>query len=191
LSEVDLRDPKKTFNFNIDAGAGARIDTPQRGIEPELWTWGPAGIAYYNGFPPQRKVGMPVNAGAFAADIETAQRAYVGEATSGRVMAVEGDPRGISSGDLTTAAEQDLGESAEQLAVDDDLRVFAATQNKLVAMKRDTLDILDTVEFRSFLDRQGLGAARVSGMAVTGDRVYLTLEGEPYILGLRKTDKTR
>jgi hypothetical protein len=40
------------------------------------------------------------------------------------------------------------------------------------------------------LDQQGLGNARVSGMTVTGDRVYLTLEGEPYILSLRKTDKT-
>jgi hypothetical protein len=189
LSEVDLRDPKKTFSFNINAGAGTHIDASQRGLEPELWTWGPAGIAYYNGFPPERKVGMPVNAGAFAVDIETAQRAYVGEGDSGRVMAVEGDPQGILNGELRTVAEQDLGERSEHLEAED-LRVFAATQNKLVAMKRDSLDVLDTVEFRSFLDQQGLGDARVSGMAVTGDRVYLTLEGEPYILSLRKTDKT-
>jgi hypothetical protein len=189
LTEVDLRDPKKTFDFKINAGAGAHIDTPQRGIEAEFWTWGPAGIAYYKDFPPEQKVGMPVNTGAFAVDIETAQRAYVGEATSGRVMAVEGDAPGILNGDLRTVAEQDLGEPAEHLEAED-LRVFAATQNKLVAMKRDNLDILDTVEFRSFLDQQGLGDARVSGMTVTGDRVYLTLEGEPYILSLRKTDKT-
>jgi hypothetical protein len=189
LTEVDLRDPKKTFSFDINAGEGAHIDTPQRGIEPELWTWGPGGIAYYNGFPPEQKVGMPVNAGAFAVDIETAQRAYVGEGASGRVIAVEGDPQGILEGKLKEMAEQDLGEPAEHLEAED-LRVFAVTQNKLVAMKRDNLDILDTVEFRSFLDQQGLGDARVSGMTVTGDRVYVTLEGQPYILSLRKTDKT-
>ena len=92
-------------------------------------------------------------------------------------------------GGLEEVAEQDLDERAEHLdAVE--LRVHAATQNKLVQMKRDNLEVLETVEFRSFLEEQGFGEARVSGMAVTGDRVYLTLEGEPYILSIQKTDKT-
>jgi hypothetical protein len=189
LTTVDLKEPKKTFDFEINVGEGARIETPERGLEPEFWTWGPGGISHYTGFPPERKVGMPINAGAFAVDIEAAQRAYVGEGTSDRVVAVEGDPQGELNGKLRTVAEQDLGEKAEHLDAEE-LRVIAATQNKLVEMRRENLDVLETVDFRSFLEQQGLGDARVSGMAVTGDRVYLTLEGEPYILSIQKTDKT-
>ena len=133
---------------------------------------------------------MPVNAGAFAVDIETAQRAYVGEGTSNRVVAVEGDPQGELNGELGSVAEQDLGERAEHLEAED-LRLSAATQDKLVEMRRENLDVLETVDFRSFLEQQSLGDARVSGMTVTGDRVYLTLEGEPYVLSIQKTDKTR
>lgn len=133
---------------------------------------------------------MPTNAGAFAVDIETAQRAYVGEGDSNRVVAVEGDPQGILEGKLEEVAEQDLEEKAEHLDAED-LRVIAATQNKLVEMKREGLAILETVDFRSFLQQQGLGDARISGMAVTGNRVHLTLEGEPYLLSIKKTDKTR
>jgi hypothetical protein len=190
VSVLDLEDPGTPFDFKINAGEEARIDAPQRGLEPQFWAWGPDGISHYAGFPPDLKVSMPINAAAFAVDIETAQRVYVGEGTSSRVVALEGDADGFLNGELREVAEQDLGERAEYLEAGD-LRVTAATQDSLVEMKRDTLDVLETTEFRSFLEQQGLGEARVSGMTVTGDRVYLTLEGEPYMLSIRKTDKTR
>lgn len=37
LSEVDLKDPKKAFDFEVNAGEEAKIDTPERGLEPEFW----------------------------------------------------------------------------------------------------------------------------------------------------------
>lgn len=92
VTTLDLEDPKKTFDSKINAGEGARIETPERGLEPEFWMWDPNGISHYAGLPPELKVSMLINAAAFATDIEAAQRAYVGKGTSNRVVAVEGDP---------------------------------------------------------------------------------------------------
>lgn len=190
VSVLDLEDYDATFIFEVNAGEGARLEAPVRGLLPQFWMWGPEGIAHYAGFPPELKVTMPIEARAFAVDIEKAQRAYIGEGGTGRVVAVEGDAAGFLNGDLEEMAEQDLGEEAEHLEAED-LRIIAATRNSLVEMKREDLSILETTDFRSFLEEQSLGDARISGMTVTRDRVYLTLEGEPYMLSLRKTDKTR
>lgn len=189
VAVLNLEDYDNTSLFRVEEGKEARIKAPEKGLEPEFWIWGPDGIAHYSGFPPERKVGMPINAGAFAPDLEKTQRAYVGEATSSRVLAVEGDPQGLLDGELEVMAEQDLGERAEHVEAEE-LRVFAATRNKLFQMRRDNLDVLETVEFRSTLAEQSLGDARISGMAVAGDRIYLTLEGEPYILSIEKTNET-
>lgn len=132
----------------------------------------------------------PVNAASFALDDDTAQRAYVGEGGSGRVVAVEGDAAGMLDGSLREVAEQDLGRTAEYLDTEE-LWLIAATGDRLVQMKRDDLTVVENNDFGGFLRQQGLGEARVSGMAVTRDRVYLTLEGEPYVLSIRKTEKTR
>lgn len=188
--KLDLQEPGTPVDLEVGAGEGARIDAPERGLEPQFWLWGPDGISHYAGSPPELKVSMPINARAFAVDIDTAQRAYVGEGGSGRVVAVEGDAAGRLNGKLREVAEQELGETAEYLDTED-LWVAAATRDKLFQMRRDDLSVLATTDFRSFLEQRSLEDARISGMAITKDRVYLTLEGEPYMLSIRKTDKTR
>ncbi|MDP9439976.1 MAG: hypothetical protein M3P49_14745, partial [Actinomycetota bacterium] len=127
---------------------------------------------------------------SFAPDTDTAQRAYVGEGGSGRVVAVEGDAAGMLDGKLREVAKQGLGGTAEYLDTEK-LWLIAATRDKLFQMKRDDLTVVESTDFRRFLRQEGLGEARVSGMTVTRDRVYLTLEGEPYMLSIRKTEKTR
>ncbi len=187
---LDIEEPKTPVELLVGAGGGARIDAPERGLEPQFWLWGPDGISHYAGSPPELKVSTPINAASFVLDTDTAQRAYVGEGGSGRVVAVEGDAAGMLDGRLREVAEQDLGGTAEYLDIEE-LWLIAATGDRLVQMKRDDLAVVETTDFRGLLRQQGLGDARVSGMAVTRDRVYLTLKGEPYMLSIRKTDETR
>jgi hypothetical protein len=66
------------------------------------------------------------------------------------------------------------------------LLVYAATESKVVAIKYDTMQILGSVDFRNYLKQGSLKDAKVSGMSVGEKRVYLTLEGEPYVLGIKK-----
>ena len=188
--KLDLEEPGAPIGFRVGAGEGARIEAPERGLEPQFWLWGPNGISHYAGSPPEPKVSMPINAASFALDADTAQRAYVGEGGSGRVVALEGDAAGMLDGRLREVAEQDLGGAAEYLDTEE-LWLIAATRDRLVQMKRDDLTVVESTDFGGFLRQEGLGEARVSGMTVTRDRVYLTLEGEPYMLSIRKTDKTR
>ena len=189
-TKLDLQDPGTPSYLKVDAGEEARIDIPERGLEPEFWLWGPGGISQFLGSPPEPKVSMPIDARSFTLDADTAQRAYVGEDGSGRVVALEGDAAGGMDGKLRVVAEQDLGQTAQYLD-EEELWLVAATQDKLVQMRRDDLSVLTATDFRSFLQRKDLGDAKVSGMIVTEDRVLLTLKGEPYVLSVRKTDKTQ
>ena len=187
---MDIEEPGVPVDLSVDAGEGARIDAPERGLEPQFWLWGPEGISHYAGSPPELKVSLPMNARSFALDADTAQRAYVGEGGSGRVVAVKGDAAGMLNGELREVAEQDLGGTAEYLATEE-LWLIAATRDKLFQMKHEDLTVVESTDFRSYLRQEGLGEARVSGMTVTRDRVYLTLEGEPYMLSIPRTEKTR
>ena len=188
--KLDLEEPGTPVELVVDAGEGARIGAPERGLEPQFWLWGPNGISHYAGSPPEPKVSVPINAASFALDADTAQRAYVGEGGSGRVVALEGDAAGMLDGKLREVAEQDLDGMAEYLDTEE-LWLIAATGDRLVQMRRDDLTVVESNDFGGFLRQEGLGGAQVSGMVVTRDRVYLTLEGEPYMLSIRKTDKTR
>ena len=187
---LDIEEPGTPVDLGVGAGEGARIDAPKRGLEPQFWLWSPAGISHYAGSPPELKISTPINAASFTLDDDTAQRAYVGEGGSGRVVALEGDAAGLLDGRLREVAEQDLGGTAEYLDTEE-LWLIAATGDKLFQMKREDLTVVESTDFRNFLRQEGLGEARVSGMTVTRGRVYLTLEGEPYMLSIRKTDKTR
>ncbi|MBW0011071.1 MAG: hypothetical protein JO063_13320, partial [Pseudonocardiales bacterium] len=93
---------------------------------------------------------------------------------------------------LEVVARADLGEPAHYLGVDQ-TRIYAATEHQLVVLKTNsyegyhdqTVPLVTTIGFRSALP----GAARdapLSGLAVGPDRVYLTLQGQPYVLSIAK-----
>lgn len=118
-----------------------------------------------------------------AVDLTSAQRAYVAEGS--RVVALEGDPEGLLEGDLEVVATRELGERVERVA-SDELYVFAATGGELVVMRRETLELVETVDIGRLLEREGAGPAPVSGIAVGKEDVYLTFEGEPYVSSVEK-----
>ena len=133
--KLDIQEPGAPVGLRVDAGEGARIAAPEKGLKPQFWLWGPDGISHYAGSPPELKVSMPVDARLFALDADTAQRAYVGEGGSGRVVAVEGDAAGMLNGELRKVAEQDLGSTVEYLDTEE-LWLVAATPDRLFQMTR-------------------------------------------------------
>jgi hypothetical protein len=100
-------------------------------------------------------------------------------------VALEGDPERLLEGKLEVMATRSLGEKVECLT-SDELHVFAATRDKLVAMRRETLEPIDSVAIGPLLEREGVRPTSISGMTVGAEDVYLTLEGEPYVLSVKK-----
>jgi hypothetical protein len=183
VSAIEIEASGGVPPVEVGVGSEALIEAPEKGLEPAFWTAGPGGVSYYHGDPPERLVGQPMEATDIAVDLNVAQRAYVAEGD--RVVALEGDPEKYLEGDLVVTATRSLGEQVEHVA-SDELHVFAATEEKLVAMRREGLEVVESVEFGRLLEREGKTSAGVSGIAVGAEDVYLTLEGEPYVLRVKK-----
>lgn len=163
----------------LEAGEGGLIESPPGGSG--FWVAGPDGVAFYPDLSPESRATAPVSAGALAADATDAERAYVAESGSGRVVALE--PR--LKGRLEVVAETDLGEEVAYLAAEEGA-VYAATASKLVVLDPASLEPRRTVEFATELERGSLEGAALSGLAVAEDALYLTLEGEPFVVRIRK-----
>jgi hypothetical protein len=159
------------------------VESPEKGLDPAVWTASPGGVAFYGGDPLRRMVEERIEATDMAVDLSSMQRAYVAEGA--RILALEGDPEGFLEGELVAVKTRELGEKVEHVA-SDELHVFAATKHGLVAMRRESLEVVETVEFGRFLERRGIEPDGISGITVGKEDVYLTFEGEPYVLGVKK-----
>jgi hypothetical protein len=77
----------------------------------------------------------------------------------------------------------------------DDTRLYAATEHALTVFSTNsfegypdhTFPILSRINIRSALPPQ-VRDAELSGLAVSPDRIYLTLKDEPYIVSIAKPD---
>jgi hypothetical protein len=183
VSGVGIETPEELPAVEVGGGAGTLVEAPEKGLDPAFWIAGPGGVAFYGGDPLERMVWRPMEAQDIAVDLTSSQRAYIAEAD--RVVALEGDPEHLLEGNLEVMATRNLGEKVERLA-SDELHVFAATQDRLVAMRRETLEPIDSVEFGPLLEREGVRPSDISGITVGAEDVYLTLEGEPYLLSVKK-----
>lgn len=181
----DLGSPQNVPRIEVGGGEKTLVEAPEKGLDPALWVAGPDGVSYYGGDPPERLVSLPIEVGDIAVDLTSAQRAYVSESGTGRVVAVEGDPEGLVEGELLVRAERQLEEEVEHLA-SSELYVFAAMRGSLVVMRREGLEVVETVEFSEYTDRDALAEAVPSGITVGKKHVYITLGGEPYVLSIRE-----
>lgn len=183
VSGVDLEKEGGTFP-TTEIGGVELLEAPEKGLYPAFWVGGPDGVAFYAGERPEKLVESPISAKDIAADRESAQRVFVVEGgPSGRVVALEGDPQRYLEGDLVVAAERSLDGPVEYLA-SDSLYVFAAMRGELVVMRRETLEVIETVEFSEA--RKSLAGAAPSGVTVGAERAYVTLEDEPYVISVEK-----
>ncbi len=178
----------------VQAGPKAEVDGPARGRLVEYFVAGPRGIALYEGRPGsvEKKHEIAVSAHTTADDLVKTTRIYVGVEGTDHLLAVGVKP---ALGGLAVAARADLGEPVEHLGVDE-TRIYAATKSKLVVLETNSYEgyegnefsIVDTIRFRRVLDSEALESASLSGLAVGDDRVYLTLEGEPYVVSIDKPE---
>jgi hypothetical protein len=183
VSGVGIETPEELPAVEVGGGAGTLVEAPEKGLDPAFWIAGPGGVAFYGGDPLERMVWRPMEAQDIAVDLTSSQRAYIAEAD--RVVALEGDPERLLEGNLEVMATRNLGERVECLT-SDELYVFAATGDKVVAMRRETLEPIDSVAFGPLLERESVRPSDISGMTVGAEEIYLTLEGEPYVLSVEK-----
>ena len=183
VSGVEIETPEEIPAAEVGGDARTLVEAPEKGLDPAFWIAGPGGVAFYGGVPPERMVWRPMEAQDIAVDLTSSQRAYIAEAD--RVVALEGDPERLLEGNLEVMATRSLGERVECIT-SDELHVFAATRDKLVAMRRETLKPVDSVAFDPLLERANVGPSDITGMTAGTEEVYLTLEGEPYVLSVKK-----
>ncbi|MDP9476125.1 MAG: hypothetical protein M3R38_10660 [Actinomycetota bacterium] len=187
VTAFDLERDEVVDEVRAEAGEGAMLEAPEKGLYPSFWLADRDGVSFYHGDPaPMRRLtGERIGANDIAVDHESSQRAYVAEAGTGRVVALEGDPEGLLEGELLEVAERDLGEEVRHVETTT-TEVYAATENELFVMRREDLSVEETVDFRAPLGDEALKRAPVSGMAVGKEKVYLTLEGQPYVVSVDK-----
>lgn len=56
----------------------------------------------------------------------------------------------------------------------------------MFVLRQEDLSVEETVDFREPLQDEALRRAPISGMAVGEENVYLTLEGQSYVLSVDK-----
>ncbi len=183
VSSVELETTEEVPAVEVGGGAETLVEAPEKGLEPAVWVSGPGGVTFYGGDPLDRMVGERIEATDLAVDLSSMQRSYVAEGE--RVVALEGDPEGFLEGELVAVETRDLGEKVEHVA-SDELHVFAATRHELVAMRRESLEVVETMRFGRLLEREGVEPDGISGITVGREDVYLTFEGEPYVLSVKK-----
>jgi hypothetical protein len=182
---VDLATSRELPTTRVDGDPKTLAEAPEKGFDPALWVAGSGGTTYYGGDPLERMARSPQEAEDISVDTESAQRIYVAEGST--LTALEGDPQGHLRGDLEVMASRDLGEKVEAVT-SDALYVYAVTLERLVVMRRETLESVETVDLKNEFEQKGLHPTGISGIA-TGESaggVYLTLEGEPYVMSISK-----
>ncbi|MDP9474337.1 MAG: hypothetical protein M3R38_01325 [Actinomycetota bacterium] len=187
VTAFDLEKGEVLDEVEVGAGEGGVLEAFEKAQNPSFWVAGSEGVFFYHGDPTpiRRLTGEGISANDIAVDHESSQRAYVAEAGTGRLVALEGDPEGLLEGELLEVAERDLEEDVRHVETTA-TEVYAATENKLFVLRREDLSVEETVDFRESLEDEALKSAPVSGMAVGEENVYLTLEGQPYVLSVDK-----
>ncbi|WP_369205633.1 hypothetical protein [Streptomyces sp. PU-14G] len=176
----------------VGLGPTGEIDGPDRGQQIEYYAVAPDRVTHYKGSRSDVKEtgSLPLRAEKSAGDKTKVSRLYVAEKGSDRLLAV--DEKRSSKG-LHVVASRHMGQPVRHLDADE-RRLYAVTDSRLTVLATNsftgfddgTFDVVDTIDYRSALDRPELRKAPVSGIAVGGDRVYLTLKGVPYILSIAK-----
>ena len=182
---VDLATSRELPTTHVDGDPQTLAEAPEKGFDPALWIAGSQGTTYYGGDPLETMARSPQEAEDIAVDTESAQRIYVAEGST--LTALEGDPQGQLKGGLEEMASRDLGGKIEGVT-SDALYVYATTKDRLVVMLRETLKTVETVDLENEFEQEGLHPTGISGITTgeSADGVYLTLEGEPYVVRISK-----
>jgi len=191
VTPVDLYGYRKLDTARA-ADSATTIDGANRGRQIEYHLYGPAGIRYYKGSssPPEKRGDFNMDVVAAAGDATKVTRTYVADRNRSVLYAVDsrrgGDGLGIVACTQVSSPIRYLGT--------DDTRIYAATDRELVVFEtasftgypQGSIPVLRTVNYRTQLPDDPVKSAPLSGMAIGPDRVYLTLQDQPYVIGVAK-----
>lgn len=191
VTPVDQYGFRKLPTARINGDPAATIDGANRGRDIDYHLYGPSGIRYYKGTssPPEQRGSLGMDVAVSSGDGAQVTRSYVASRDDDVLYAV--DVRRGGEGMEVLAATR-LPSPIRRLATDD-TRIYAATDREVVTLQTDTftgyphktIPVLRIADYRAALP-PGIQSAPVSGMAIGPHRVYLTLAGTPYVVGVAK-----
>lgn len=191
VTPVDLHGYRKLGTAR-SAEPAATIDGANRGRQIEYHLYGPSGISYYKGSssPPEQRGDFNMDVVAAAGDGTKVTRSYVADHNRNVLYAV--DSRRGGQG-LEIVACSQVSAPIRYLATDD-TRIYAATDHDVVVFEaatftgypQGTIPVLRTISYRAQLPAGAARSAPLSGMAIGPDRVYLTLQEQPYVVSVAK-----
>jgi hypothetical protein len=191
VTPVDLHDNSVAPSQVVQAGADAEVDGAQRGRRIDFHVTSAAGIVHYRGDPGSihSEGQVAIRTEKAVGDLTKSSRLYVAEKGTDRLLAVDSQRSGHG---LEVVAQAHVGEPVEYVGADE-TRVYAATEHRLVVLATNSFEgyvdqrfpIISVIDFRTALSGAARNAA-LSGLAVSPDRVYLTVQGQPYLMSVAK-----
>jgi hypothetical protein len=169
------------------------IDGSNRGRYIDYHVYSPSGIRYYKGHssPPEQRGALAMDVVASAGNGTKVTRVYVADHNHSILYSVDSQRGGQGLG---VAGRAQLPSFPVRYLGTDDTRVYVATDRQLVTLEinsfggypNDTMHVIHVVDYRSSLPPGQAKSAPLSGMAVGPHRVFLTLRGTKYVIGVAK-----
>ena len=191
VTPVDQYGFRKLPTAKINQDPADTLDGANRGREIDYHLYGSSGIRYYKGpsSPPDEQGSRSMDVAVSAGDGTDVTRSYVASRDDDVLYAV-GSQRGGKG--LEVLAATRLPSPIRSLGTDD-TRLYAATDREVVTLETDsftgypqqTIPVVRIANYRAALPPE-VQSAPVSGMAIGPHRVYLTLGGTPYVVGVAK-----
>jgi len=192
VTPVDQHGYRKLATAAVTGSPADTIDGANRGRAIEYHLYGPSGIRYYKdaSSPPAQRGSLRIGVAVSAGDGTQVTRSYVAGRDDGVLYAV--DSRRGGDG-MQVLARTRLPSPIRKLGTDD-TRIYAATDHEVVTLETasftgypsGTIPVLHVTNYRAGLPPGPVRSAAVSGMAVGPHRVFLTLQGTPYVLSVAK-----
>lgn len=193
VTPVDEYGYRKLPTAKVIGGRADSIDGANRGRQIEYHLYGPSGIHYYKGHssPPQEHGTLTMDVAASAGDGAKVERSYVADGDHGVLYAVDFGRGGEA---LDVSGHAQLPSSPIRYLGTDDTRIYAATDQQLVTLETQSftnfpdrvIPVIKVVDYRSGLPDGQAKSAPLSGMAIGPHRVFLTLRGAGYVVGVAK-----
>jgi hypothetical protein len=192
VTPVDQYGFRKLPTARIVDDPADTIDGANRGRKIDYHAYGSSGIRYYEGFssPPQNRGSLGMDVAVSAGDGAADTRAYVAGHDSDVLYEVDSHRGGRG---LEVLASTRLPSPIRELGTDD-TRIYAATDHEVAVLETSSftgfadrrIPVIRVTDYRTALPAGAPVSARLSGMAIGPQRVYLTLAGAPYVVSVAK-----
>jgi hypothetical protein len=193
VTGVDLKHgAQKVTSTLVGAGKDAEVEAGKRGRRIDFYVFGSKGETYYKGDPHYVKfIGKKsIPAETATSDLVKSSRLYIARKDTNRLVAVD-EKRSLHG--LEVVGSATLDEPVKEIGLDR-RRIYAATEHKLVVLRTKSFEgyqhgvipVLTRIDYRSRLDDPALRHAKLAGLAVGPDRVYLSFSGVPDVVSIAK-----